>query len=191
MRSDPYWLNRKMEFDHPVMVLPNGDGDVSDAPAGIYAPESTIDVDDNAQIVGDAEARWRASVEVDGWEVFTNGYSGQYGYRGPIMHASEFIGGHLADDIMARPGIYVAVTVEVSCPHDETAGCDCEDEPAGWAVLRRDLPHADYPHTPGYLYDCLAREAECHCTGNRSLTNCVFSGEHDNPNQPAESGEES
>lgn len=25
------------------------------------------------------------------------------------------------------------------------------------------MEHADYPHTPGSLYDCLACEKECHC----------------------------
>jgi len=25
------------------------------------------------------------------------------------------------------------------------------------------LGHADYPHTPGSLYDCVACEKECHC----------------------------
>jgi len=26
------------------------------------------------------------------------------------------------------------------------------------------MDHVDYPHTPGYLYDCPACEAECFCT---------------------------
>jgi len=25
--------------------------------------------------------------------------------------------------------------------------------------------HVDYPHEPGYLYDCPACEAACHCAG--------------------------
>lgn len=37
--------------------------------------------------------------------------------------------------------------------------------------------HSTYPHHPGYLYDCEACEAECHCaTGN---SQCIWSG-HDN-----------
>lgn len=27
------------------------------------------------------------------------------------------------------------------------------------------MGHADYPHAPGYLYDCVACERECHCDG--------------------------
>lgn len=38
------------------------------------------------------------------------------------------------------------------------------------------LEHADYPHNPGYLHDCGACEAKCHCTaGNME---CVFEGDH-------------
>ena len=25
------------------------------------------------------------------------------------------------------------------------------------------VPHVDYPHEPGYLYDCAACESACHC----------------------------
>lgn len=36
--------------------------------------------------------------------------------------------------------------------------------------------HVDYPHWPGYLIDCPACEAECHCApGNAE---CVYEGEH-------------
>lgn len=47
------------------------------------------------------------------------------------------------------------------------------------------MGHVNYPHHPGYLYDCPACEAKCHCTGNPSYTNCI-AGSHDNPNQPEE-----
>lgn len=41
---------------------------------------------------------------------------------------------------------------------------------------RSDAPHADYPHTPGYLIGCPGCEARCHCTpGNAE---CVFDGYH-------------
>lgn len=36
--------------------------------------------------------------------------------------------------------------------------------------------HVNYPHYPGYLYDCPACEAECHCTEGNAV--CVFDGEH-------------
>lgn len=38
--------------------------------------------------------------------------------------------------------------------------------------------HVNYPHEPGYLYDCPACESRCHCaTGNAE---CVWAG-HDEP----------
>jgi hypothetical protein len=33
--------------------------------------------------------------------------------------------------------------------------------------------HADYPHEPGYLWDCEACEAECFCTTDPGTTSCV------------------
>ena len=33
--------------------------------------------------------------------------------------------------------------------------------------------HADYPHTPGYLADCPACEAACHCTGDPTTEECA------------------
>lgn len=47
------------------------------------------------------------------------------------------------------------------------------------------MEHAGYPHVPGYLYDCPACESRCHCTGDRSSTNCTYPV-HVNPNQPEE-----
>jgi hypothetical protein len=93
-----------MEFGHPVRVHP--DGSVTDA-ASVYAP----DLYDEA--VG------------SGWTLL-DGYSNQYGYAGPIMHPSEFIGGRMARDILAEPGVYVAL---VSYSTDD-------DDVNGWAVAR-------------------------------------------------------
>jgi hypothetical protein len=102
-------LSDRMEFDHVVRVL--ADGSVADEP-GVWAPEVYAD-----------------GVDVTvpaGWELLT-GYSGQYGYSGPVMHPSEFIGGGMARDILASPGVYVAVVV---------GDLDGDEEPAGWAVAR-------------------------------------------------------
>jgi hypothetical protein len=41
------------------------------------------------------------------------------------------------------------------------------------------LTHVNYPHEPGRLYDCPACEARCHCTGERSDTECIYSGPRD------------
>lgn len=38
------------------------------------------------------------------------------------------------------------------------------------------MEHNEYPHTPGYLYDCAACESSCHCTPGHA--ECVFEGQH-------------
>ena len=106
-------LNALMEFDHPIQV--HADGSVTDGLDGIYAPSLMDRELDNPR-----------------WTFFSNGYTGQYGYHGPIMHNSEFIGGRLADDILAEPGIYCAVVADWS-PED---GDEDSDTVEGWAVVR-------------------------------------------------------
>jgi hypothetical protein len=111
-------LNGIMEFDHPVVV--DEHGTVTDAPADVlYVPEVYTD--------GDPLTPWVSP----GWSLLS-GYSGQDRYAGPIMHPSEFIGGSMALDILATPGVYVAVVVT-----DLDAG-DEDDDLVGWAVARRD-----------------------------------------------------
>lgn len=37
------------------------------------------------------------------------------------------------------------------------------------------MKHADYPHTPGTLYDCPACESQCFCTEKGiDYTPCVY-----------------
>lgn len=135
MRVTVDTLNTIMEFDHVIMV--REDGTVIDAPAGVYAPE-IIDADGTvSQPTGET------------WELL-DGYSGQFSYAGPIMHTSEYIGGGMARDILARPGFYVALTVPgttfdddaafndpvTSCCERDAADCDCL---AGWAVAYREF----------------------------------------------------
>ena len=36
-----------------------------------------------------------------------------------------------------------------------------------------DWTHADYPHEPGYLPDCLACQTRCHCCGHAGHEDCV------------------
>lgn len=149
--SDGRTLSDVMEFDHVIMV--GDDRTVTDAPSSAYAPEVT----------------WQNGthhVSGEGWDLM-NGYSGQQSYSGPVMHPSEFIGGGMADDILNEPGLYVAVTVTAL-----DIDADEEDDVIGWAVARRDVPHADYPHEPGRLYDCAACEAQCHC--EPGTAECVY-----------------
>lgn len=50
----------------------------------------------------------------------------------------------------------------------------------GVPLHKRDAPshgHVDYPHTPGYLYDCPACENACHCSPLPGHTPCVRCGD--------------
>jgi hypothetical protein len=47
---------------------------------------------------------------------------------------------------------------------------------ATYAIRRARPSHVNYPHEPGYLYDCPACESSCHCTPGSA--ECVFEGEH-------------
>lgn len=119
----PDALDDAMGFDHIVYV--REDGTVTE-PRGVPAPElERLAVDEDGQIVAGAEGAMLASLRRGGWEAMT-GYTGQYGYRGPVMHSSEYIGGRMARDILAEPGLYVALVVE----------CE-DDEIAGWLVAYR------------------------------------------------------
>ncbi len=195
-------LQRIAEFDHPFTVT--AAGALADAPAGIYAPNVWHDETTDIDMEG-AEDKWEALTD----------YTGQHGYSGAVMHASEYLGGGIARDILDTPGVYVVVVVNV-LPEDECRHCgrfvenvggswidpaapetpedgddhvwreqcdsspyfdsrherDEDPEPAGWSVLR--LRHVNYPHYPGYLYDCAACEVMCHCTPGAS--ECVWSG---------------
>lgn len=116
-------LNELMAFDHVVQV--HADGTVTDAPATEYAPECYVEGDSDGQVHADPDM-----THSGGWQLLA-GYTGQYGYNGAIMHDSEYIGGRLADDILATPGYYVALVV--ADLNDETGGT------VGWAVARKDV----------------------------------------------------
>ena len=109
----PGTLNALMEFDHVIRV--NSDGTV-DEPFVLHIPEISDET------------------VTPGWTLL-NGYSGQYGYSGPIMHSSEYIGGGMARDILAEPGLYVAL-VAYGSTDDESD--DEDDNVIGWAVARKD-----------------------------------------------------
>lgn len=121
-------LNAVMEFDHVIEV--HADGTVSE-PTGIYAPDTYFYVDANGYATPDADDELRADVAREGWTLL-DGFSGQYRYAGPVMHAAEYIGGGMARHILSTPGIYVACTVE--CIGEEGG---MEEEPAGWVVAVR------------------------------------------------------
>lgn len=124
-------LDTLMEFDHVIEVRP--DGSVIDAPRDIYAPELIMSTDEDGQILAADEADYRDQATRQGWDLMT-GYTAQYGYNGPVMHPSEYIGGAMERDIMAQPGYYVALTVDILA----------DEEPAGWAVAYRLLDPPTY-----------------------------------------------
>lgn len=115
---DEYAALRRVEFDSPFRV--GHSGRIYDRVEGVYAPEVFHSETDDVEIVS------------SDWEAFSAGYTGQWGYNGPVMHQSEYLGGALADDILSTPGVYVVCTVEV-LPSDD----DPDPFPAGWIVLRR------------------------------------------------------
>lgn len=48
------------------------------------------------------------------------------------------------------------------------------DHDLGLAYSVVEITHADYPHEPGCLYDCLLCESRCFCTGDPGHTLCLF-----------------
>ena len=115
----PEQLSEAMDFHHVIQV--HDDGTLS-APADVYAPECYWNE------YGDGQHIERGT----GWQLL-DGYSGQHGYPGPIMHESESIGGRMARDILATPGLYVAVVCDDLSDMDPDDD-DAETTPAGWAV---------------------------------------------------------
>lgn len=118
-------LSDYMDFDHVIEV--HKDGTITEpSDVSCYAEL-------NVSMQGEDEFSLS-----EGWTLMTNGYTGQWGYRGPVMHSSEFIGGRLETDILSTPGYYVALVVNAYCDYSgetsctEESGCDCE--PAGWAI---------------------------------------------------------
>ncbi len=104
-------LSDLMEFDHVIEV--HSDGTVTDGPSWLYAPNLHDE-----------------RLDSPSWSLM-NGYSGQYLYSGPIMNNAEFIGGKMAEAILATPGYYVAIVASWE-PEDGTTEALIE----GWAVAR-------------------------------------------------------
>jgi hypothetical protein len=115
-------LNEMMEFDCPVAVDNNGEVTRSSE----HAPETYWSMS-----ADDSDAEMLAYLNSQGWDVL-NGYSGQDRYSGPIMHASEYVGGGLERDILAEPGVYVTLYVE-DIDDDPMEG----DNAVGWIVARK------------------------------------------------------
>lgn len=118
MRPTPAQLSDLMDFDRVIQV--HEDGSVTDAP--------------------NDRAHWAPSLldgelcEPNGWSLL-GGYTRQEG-RGSIMHNSEFIGGQMARDILARPGFYVSLVCYWAPAYEDQEGESDVDE--GWAVAYKE-----------------------------------------------------
>lgn len=120
-------LNSVMEFDTVIHVTVDGRVVVRH---DLYGPDEVYD----SELPDSSE-----------W-ILLQGYSGQDRYRGANLHSSELIGGGLARDILATPGLYVALVDYVGvcdeCERNDygSAGADeghdeCSDDHiAGWVV---------------------------------------------------------
>ena len=116
------------EFDHPFMIVDGRVVDVNEMSIKpgksyrptVYAP-SVYHVEDTTDIM----------IDGGGWEAVSYGMTGQYGYNGPVMHASEYVGPGIAETLAEyEPGtIFVMCVVET---------LDDDEEPAGWVILRKD-----------------------------------------------------
>ena len=110
----PDTLNDEMEFDS--VIYSHGDGTISDAHT-MRSPYVYI-----AEL---EDGTWVGEALDEPWEL-VDGFSGQYGYSGPHMHASEYIGGGLARHILETTGFYVAVVV-TPMPLDECEDVDSDE----------------------------------------------------------------
>lgn len=108
-------LNDIMSFDQVIRV--HEDGTIQEDVPGVSAPELHD---------GELHQHW------DGpeWTLVSSGFSGQYGYSGPLMHSSEYIGGGMEDHIWETPGLWVALV------NYNSNGSDMQ-EIDSWAVAYR------------------------------------------------------
>lgn len=113
-------LSAEMDFDH--IIYSHGDGTISDVNpyVSLWGPDTyTCEQEDGT---------W-TEVSVEGpWSLLT-GFTGQYAYNGPQMHASEYIGGDLARHILETSGFYMAGAVTTLPLSDEG-----DDAPDTWVV---------------------------------------------------------
>ena len=111
MQVTPDNLNSLVKFDSAFIVTSEGIEDAHE----VYVPA-----------VQNADVR-DIYIESTNWEALT-GYTGQYGYNGAVLHASETLSGGLARDILEDVGGIYAVTV--------VEDMDDPENPAGWCVLK-------------------------------------------------------
>jgi hypothetical protein len=103
-----------VEFDHPFAIY---NGQVIEDIPGVYVP-SVYNSDE-------------ADIDIDSayWVALSDGWTGQYGYNGPVMHPSEYIGEFIANRLEEIAEDYKAFGItEVM---DDTDA----DNVIGWVIL--------------------------------------------------------
>lgn len=121
-------LNALVEFGVPFTVMPSPTDGPSLLPATVAGPDLvTLDEGSLEVRIDHRDPLFAPWTPVDG-------YSGQHGYRGPVMHASETLSGSMAADVLAvdEPTVYVLAEVSTITPSGDIA----VEEPAGWMLLR-------------------------------------------------------
>lgn len=113
-----------LDFDHPFTITVFDEKVWRiDHPEGVYAPN--VDHSESHDI----------DIDEPGWEAFT-GFTGQFGYNGACLHASEGVSRRIAEELVRlavdEPQTYVMVVVSAGVIEDGDS-----DEPAGWAILRK------------------------------------------------------
>lgn len=124
-------LNDMLHIDDVVRV---SEGGTVEKIADVYAPDINVGTDEHGQITAYDEWLMIETAKSEGWTLLT-GWTGQYSYNGPIMHASEYVGGRLAEHILENPGIYAVTTVET---------LDNGEEAAGWVIAFREFDTVHY-----------------------------------------------
>jgi hypothetical protein len=137
-------LQRIADFDHIFAVLPGGDvlNVYAGLDLGLYlnAPSHAPD----------AYEPDKYATTLDGWQLPLSGLTGQYGYNGPWLHASEQIPGGVAEAVLSKPGYWVAIYDTYDCTWDTHpeyvdapySNCEanpdhCETTYSGWTFAYR------------------------------------------------------
>lgn len=138
-KTAPADLNGIMEIDRVIHV--DASGVVTVKNGGFYAPMLDAVTDEYGQCTADHDQSMRDQAHDAGWELLS-GWSCQYGYHGPEMHSSEYVGGALAEHILATPGFWVAVAVGYP-----------DDSGHGWCLAWREDVTLDSPVEPAPVTD--------------------------------------
>lgn len=137
-------LDALMSADHVIQV--HDDGTVTDETSGVWAPELTVYLDADGQEDTGTDADLIETAKRSGWDI-QSGWSGQNSgrYGGPSMHASERVGGSLAEHVLSTPGYWVVTSPSVTPGHcaGEDDTCDectvtMERGVDYWLIMHRD-----------------------------------------------------